>query len=85
MQHVKSVGILMIHRMIEGLTDEYAAYNLAKENASWYVDMVGDWEEEEVGDINVTGRFFLIILIAIPLIIYVMYKYAVRKGLVEKI
>lgn len=79
------IGEVIDDRMIEGLTDEYAAYNLEKENASWYVDMVGNWEEEEVGDINVTGRFFIVFLIAVPLIIYAMYKYAVREGLVEKI
>lgn len=42
------------------------ALGVQRENMSWYLDMVGDWEDTEIGDLNPIWRaigFFVIALI----------------------
>ena len=76
------IGEIIDNYYIEDITDGYEVYGLEEENATWYVDMVGDWEETEVGDINVMWRFTLALIIIIPVLIFICYKYALKKGFI---
>jgi len=59
---------------------EYEQFDVDQSNSNWYIDMVGYWEEDEVGDIIVTTWLMLIFLLELPLAIYLAYKYIEKKG-----
>ncbi len=78
------IGRVIDNYYIEDVTDNNTAYNLTEENATWYLDMVGNWEEDEVGDIDVTGRFCFTFLVIIAVIVYAIYKSAVKDDPIEE-
>ncbi len=61
------IGVLEKRGQKQALVDQCDKYGVLEENAYWYLDMVGKWEDTEVGDINPIGRaiaFFVIASIA---------------------
>lgn len=61
------IGILTKRGQKQILYDQCEEYGVLEENAYWYVDMVGDWEDTEVGDLNPIWRaigFFVIASVA---------------------
>ncbi len=56
------IGVYMSHQSLreESLRIETAgqseALGVQKENQGWYLDMVGNWEDTEVGDLNPVMR-----------------------------
>ena len=44
---------------------EYEAYQVEEENGDWYVDMVGNWEDKEVGDRSVIGGYVVCFIAAL--------------------
>lgn len=61
-------------------SNEYEQFDVDQSNSNWYIDMVGYWEEDEVGDISVTTWLLLFFLLDLPLAIYLAYKYIEKKG-----
>lgn len=65
---------------IKGMDKDGAKFGLEDENTDWCIDMVGDWEEREVGDIKLGNLFWVMVILAFPLGFYWLYKYAVANG-----
>lgn len=65
---------------IKGMDEDGAIFGLEDENTDWCIDMVGDWEEREVGDIKLGNLFWAMVILAFPLGFYWLYKYAVANG-----
>ena len=62
------IGTLTKSGQLQMLVDQCDEYGVSKENAYWYVDMVGDWEDTEVGDLDPVMRaigFFAVAFVAV--------------------
>ena len=61
------------------LSKEYENFGVLEENSDWYVDMVGDWEDREVGDINVVLRLAIVLVIVFITLVFILELYDKRK------
>lgn len=50
------IGVLEKRGQKQALVDQCDKYGVLEGNAYWYLDMVGDWEDTEVGDLNPVMR-----------------------------
>ena len=50
------IGTLKKRDQLQILVDQCEQFGVLEENAYWYVDMVGDWEDTEVGDFDPAMR-----------------------------
>ena len=59
------------------LVEECENYGVIEENAHWYIDMVGNWEDTEVGDISPIKRslvfFFIALVVCVCLELFVKH------------
>lgn len=74
------IGKVVSNFSMTGLQEKCDTYGVEEENCTWYINMIGNWEEREIGDIYVTMWLVIIFLVEFPLAIYLAYKYIEKKG-----